>query len=96
MSSRSSEVSFGIKSTDQACLFFQGFGDTLRISERNTVMVPIAGSRHTKFAAIADSLGEYPVIRTIIGTVKEIVASFIPRAWKSTEAGCAWLFRFSI
>ena len=63
----------------------KGFGDTLRVTERQTVMVPIPSSRHVKFGSFADTLGEYPIIRSIIGTVSYILWTILANRYIITH-----------
>ncbi len=48
-----------------------GFPDNIRMSDHNTLFVAFVLSRNPKpyRTSILDLLGEYPLIRTIIGTV---------------------------
>ena len=46
-----------------------GFGDTIRLSERETLMVPIVSARHSIFASPMDIFGKYPLVRTLMGLV---------------------------
>lgn len=46
-----------------------GFGDTLRATDKNTILVPIPVARISRFSSILDLLGEYPRLRSIVGNV---------------------------
>ncbi|CAF0907810.1 unnamed protein product [Brachionus calyciflorus] len=58
-----------------------GFGDTIRLTERNTLLVPIGVSRINKLFSVLDLLGKYPTIRNIIVKVLDFgyVLSVIPK-----------------
>ncbi len=46
-----------------------GFGDTIRLTDHNTLMAPTVAVRCGKFPSILDMFGKYPLIRTIFGFV---------------------------
>jgi hypothetical protein len=46
-----------------------GFPDNIRMSDHNTLFVGFAASRHPSKPAILDLFGEYPLLRSILGSV---------------------------
>ncbi|RNA34547.1 Adipocyte plasma membrane-associated, partial [Brachionus plicatilis] len=46
-----------------------GFGDTIRLTDNKTLIVPIAVARISKFYSILDFLGTWPSIRNFIGKI---------------------------
>jgi hypothetical protein len=46
-----------------------GFGDTIRLSDKQTLMVPIAAARASKFTSLLDLTGNFPFIRHLFGYV---------------------------
>lgn len=46
-----------------------GFGDTIRLTEHNTLLVPFGISRNEKMKSINDYLGEYPLMRSLLFSV---------------------------
>ena len=46
-----------------------GFGDTIRLTDRNTLLVPFASARNALLASLLDLLGEYPFVRSLITAV---------------------------
>ena len=53
-------------------VFFEmpGLGDTIRMTEDETLLVPIAVARRSKYLSIADLLSDYPMIKNFLGKVK--------------------------
>ena len=49
-----------------------GFGDTIRLSDKQTLMVPIAATRASKFTSLLDLTGKFPFIRHLFGYVNII------------------------
>lgn len=50
-----------------------GFADTIRLTPKNTLLVPFGVSRHSNFYSLLDLLGSLPILRNVIGTVKRII-----------------------
>jgi hypothetical protein len=46
-----------------------GFGDTIRLTDKQTLMVPLAGARASKFTSMLDLTGKVPFIRHLLGYV---------------------------
>jgi len=46
-----------------------GFGDTIRLTEHNTLLAPTVAVRCGKMPSLLDLFGKYPLIRTIFGFV---------------------------
>ena len=54
-----------------------GFPDNIRISTHNTLFVGFAASRHPSKPVLLELLGEYPLIRNILGSVIDLIFNFI-------------------
>ena len=48
-----------------------GHGDTIRLTDKNTLLVPFCLARHNKYG-LHDLLGEYPALRSFISIVSLI------------------------
>lgn len=46
-----------------------GFGDTIRLTDHNTLLVPFATARNALHSSVIDMIGEYPFIRSLITAV---------------------------
>lgn len=46
-----------------------GFGDTIRLTDHNTLLVPFAATRHDKFKSLLDMFGEWPYLRSLMSSV---------------------------
>ena len=46
-----------------------GFGDTIRFTSRETLLVPFTGVRYSLFYSSLDLLGRFPIVRNMIGAV---------------------------
>jgi len=46
-----------------------GLGDTIRMTEYETLLFPIAAARRSKYLSITDLLSEYSMLRNFLGTV---------------------------
>ena len=46
-----------------------GFGDTIRLTQHNTLLVPFAATRHSRFESVLDLLGEWPLVRSVLSSV---------------------------
>ena len=52
-----------------------GFGDTIRMTDHQTILAPLAIARYGKIPSPLDLLGDKPTLRTIFGTVTYIFFS---------------------
>lgn len=46
-----------------------GFSDTIRLTDKNTLLLPFAAVRNSREASLLDMLSEYPFVRLIISSV---------------------------
>jgi hypothetical protein len=46
-----------------------GFGDTIRLTDHNTLLVPFVIARNALHSSVIDMFGEYPFIRSLITAV---------------------------
>jgi len=47
-----------------------GLGDTIRMTDNETLLVPIAAARRSKYLSVADLFSNYPMVRNFLGKVK--------------------------
>jgi len=64
------------KGSREVFIELPGFGDTIRLTDKKTLMVPLAATRASKFTSLLDLTGKYPFIRHFLGYVCKIL-SFI-------------------
>ena len=50
-----------------------GFGDTIRLTDHNTLLVPFASARNAIHSSVLDMIGEYPFIRWLVTAVSKII-----------------------
>jgi hypothetical protein len=58
------------KGSREVFIELPGFGDTIRLTDKKTLMVPLAAARASKFTSLLDLTGKYPFIRHLLGYVK--------------------------
>jgi hypothetical protein len=46
-----------------------GFGDNIRLTDRQTLMVPFSAVRKSEYASVLDLLSAYPSVRNFMGKV---------------------------
>ena len=46
-----------------------GYSDTIRMTDHETLLVPMALTRYMKYGSVLDITGRYPLIRTFLGFV---------------------------
>jgi len=57
------------RGTREVFIEMPGLGDTIRMTEYETLLVPIAAARRLKYLSITDLLSEYSMLRNFLGTV---------------------------
>jgi hypothetical protein len=50
-----------------------GFGDTIRLTDHDTLLVPFASARNALHSSALDMIGEYPFIRSLVTAVSQII-----------------------
>lgn len=64
------------KGNSEVFAVIPGFGDTIRLTEHNTLLVPLAAVRGAGLASLLDLLGQWPKVRDFIGTVRMIFLNY--------------------
>lgn len=76
------------KGTKEVFAELPGFGDTIRLSDHNTLFVPFALARNPANPSLLDSMGEYPLVRSLLPAVldfHELVIKFGPKYGLAAE-----------
>lgn len=60
------------KGTKEIFADIPGLGDTIRFSDHDTLLVPIAVLRRSKYTSVMDLLGKYPKIRSFLFSILNI------------------------
>ena len=58
------------KGTTELFVNLPGFGDTIRLTDRQTLLAPLAIPRLSILTSILDLAGKFPSLRNFIGSVR--------------------------